>query len=117
MKTITAVIILFFGAVFFPVVGMGGGLCINCIVKDGHLISGYYEVDGVVIHSDNPDNYDPDVGFYNELNPGVIFLEGGVDLGLPVSEPKITNDIPLPVEEYRPCNDAGTGVCLGEPSK
>ena len=81
-------------------------------------MSGYYERDGVVIHSDDPnDYYNPNMGFYNKLNPGVIFLEGGVDLGPPVGEPKITNDIPFPAEEYPPCDDAGTGVCLGEPPK
>ncbi len=80
-------------------------------------MSGYYERDGVVIHSDDPNGYSPNVGLYDELNPGVVPLEGGVDLGPPVSEPKSANDIPFPAEEYFPCDDAGAGVCLGEPPK
>ncbi len=116
MKTITAVIIFFLGAVFTPVFGFGGEFCVDCFVVNGRLVSGYYEKDGFIIYSDDSDGYDPDAGFY-ELNPGVVPLEGGADLGPPVSEPKIINDIPFSAEEYPPCDDAGTGVCLGEPPK
>ena len=108
MKIITF-IVFFLSAVFTPIFCFGGELCVDCFVVNGHIVSGYYEKDGIV--------NDPDAGFY-ELNPGVAPLEGGIDLGPPVGEPKITNDIPFPAGEYRPCDDvAGTGVCLGEPSK